>query len=88
PITLDVKGVTLGSALRLMLRELDLKYVIHNEALLITTAQQAATMVEPRVYMVGDLVNQRGPYGLPMRRVVWPLRAIGRGGAGRTGSGF
>lgn len=57
------------------LGNLDLKYVVHDEVLLITTSEKAANMVEPRVYMAGDLLNRRGPFGLPIRRVAWPLRS-------------
>lgn len=80
-ITSDVKGVTLRSALRLILRQLDLKYVVHDEVLLITTSEKAATMVEPRVYMVGDLVQPHA------RRAVWPVPLRGSSAAG-TGAGF
>ena len=37
PITRNLKGITLRSALRLMLKELDLTYVIRDEVLSITT---------------------------------------------------
>ena len=41
PITKNLKGISLRSALKLMLDELQLKYVIHNEVLLITTPEKA-----------------------------------------------
>jgi uncharacterized protein YfaS (alpha-2-macroglobulin family)/TolA-binding protein len=56
PITRDLKGITLRSALQLMLRDLDLTYVIQDEVLLITTPEQAETRLETVVYPVGDLV--------------------------------
>jgi uncharacterized protein YfaS (alpha-2-macroglobulin family)/TolA-binding protein len=56
PITRDLKGITLRSALQLMLRDLDLTYVIQDEVLLITTPEQAETRQETVVYPVGDLV--------------------------------
>lgn len=40
PITKSPKGISLRSALRLMLRELDLTYVIQDEVLLITTEKE------------------------------------------------
>ena len=56
-ITRSVKGISLRSALRLLLDEFDLTYVIHNEVLLITSQAKAATMLERRVYPVADLVS-------------------------------
>ena len=56
PITLHLKGVTLRSALRHLLRQLDLTYTIQDEVLFITTPDVAATLVVPHVYYVADLV--------------------------------
>ena len=56
PITRNLKGVSLRSALRLMLRELDLTYLIDNEVLLITTPEQADARLATKVYPVADLV--------------------------------
>lgn len=50
PITKSLKGVSLRSALRLMLRELDLTYVIVDEVMLITTPEVADAMMETHVY--------------------------------------
>lgn len=50
PITLQVDGITFRSALRLLLRDLNLTYVIENEVLLITTQSVAEDVVETRVY--------------------------------------
>jgi len=47
PITKNLKGISLRSALRLTLRELDLTYVIQDEVLLITTPEQAETLAAP-----------------------------------------
>jgi ferric-dicitrate binding protein FerR (iron transport regulator)/tetratricopeptide (TPR) repeat protein len=41
PITKQLKGISLRSALRLILRDLDLTYVIQDEVLLITTPEEA-----------------------------------------------
>ena len=41
PITKNLKGISLRSALKLMLRELELTYVIQDEVLLITTPEEA-----------------------------------------------
>ncbi len=63
PITKNVKGISLGAALRLVLREHHLTYLIDNEVLLITTIE-TNHMVRTRLYPVADLVapgSQRGP---------------------------
>jgi hypothetical protein len=57
PITLHLKGVPLSSALALMLRDLDLTYVVRDDVLLITTTDVAEEMVELRVYDVSTLLG-------------------------------
>jgi len=57
PITRNVMGITLRSALRLMLRELDLTYVIQDEVLLITTPEEAYTRPVIRVYNVAQFLD-------------------------------
>jgi hypothetical protein len=56
PVTIDLRGITLRSALRLLLRQLDLTYAVKDEVLLITTPEMAATMLESRVHRVTDIV--------------------------------
>jgi hypothetical protein len=56
-ITRHVKGITLRSGLRLMLRDLEMTYVIRDEVLLITTQSNAETIHTIRVYPVGDLLS-------------------------------
>ncbi len=56
PVTVDLSGVTLRSGLRLMLKEMDLTYVIRNEVLQITTPEEAESQLITKVYPVGDLV--------------------------------
>ena len=75
PVTKNLKGVSLKSALRLMLRDLGLTYVIQDEVLLITTQDVAETKVTARVYSVADLV-------IPVRT---PNFAGGFGGMGGMG---
>ena len=62
PITRSVKGVSLRSALRLILEPLQLTYTIKNEVLLITSADKAKEALTTKVYPVGDLV-------IPSRRI-------------------
>ncbi|HWB14424.1 MAG TPA: VWA domain-containing protein, partial [Pirellulales bacterium] len=67
PITRSIKGITLRSALKLLLSELDLTYVIRNEVLMITSKTEAENLLSTRVYPVADLV-------IPV-----PSAAMGRG---------
>jgi hypothetical protein len=57
-ITKSLKGISLASALKLLLDDLKLKYVIHNEVLLITTLEKAASeeYLTTKVYPVADIV--------------------------------
>jgi hypothetical protein len=83
-VTKNLKGVSLKSALRLMLHELGLTYVIQDEVLLITTSEAAESKLSTRVYSVADLVipirtpNFSGGFG----------GMGGMGGFGGQGGGF
>ena len=59
PVTKNLNGISLRSALRLMLDELQLKYVIHNDVLLITSPQKAESdeFMTTKAYPVTDLVE-------------------------------
>ena len=56
PITKNLKGVSLRSALRLILKDLGLTYVIQDEVLLITSPDEANNKLSTKVYPVADLV--------------------------------
>ncbi|MDX1948383.1 MAG: hypothetical protein SFU86_23540, partial [Pirellulaceae bacterium] len=56
PITKNLKGISLRSALRLLLNELELTYVVRDEVLQITTPEDAESQLITKVYPVGDLV--------------------------------
>ena len=56
PVTQKFQGLSLRSALRLMLRELKLTYTIQNDVLLITTPEVEEANLVTRVYDVADLV--------------------------------
>ncbi|MCH8921575.1 MAG: hypothetical protein IIA67_00325 [Planctomycetes bacterium] len=56
PVTRNLKGISLRSALRLMLRDLELTYVIKDEVLLITTPEVAETNLTTRAYPVDSIV--------------------------------
>ncbi len=67
PVTKFLKGISLRSALRLMLIELDLTFVIRDQALLITTIDDAESYLEQKAYPLGDLV------GVNLERVAYPV---------------
>ena len=56
-ITGNYKGVSLRSALRLMLSQYELSYLVRDEVLLITTASAASQQVTTRLYPVADIVT-------------------------------
>lgn len=56
PITRNIHGIPLRELLHLMMSDLDLTYVIHNEVMMITTKAEAEAMLTTRVYPVFDLV--------------------------------
>jgi hypothetical protein len=56
PITKHLEGISLRSALNLMLHDVDLTYVVRHQVLLITTSKAAAELLSTKVYPVADLV--------------------------------
>ncbi len=56
PITFSIKGISLKSALRHMLQEHELNFIIDNEVLSITSDTKAKEHVVTKVYPVADLV--------------------------------
>ena len=80
PVTRNLKGISLRSALRLMLKQLELTYVIQNEVLLITTPDEANTKQVVKVYPVADLV-------LPIQDTGF-VGGFGGLGGQRSGNGF
>lgn len=59
PVTFSADRIKLRSALNLLLRDLDLRWAVSNEVLLITTAKQVDSMLSTRVFDVADLVAVR-----------------------------
>lgn len=57
PITFEAKRISMRSALRLMLRQLELDYIIQNEVALITTEEVARTTMETHLYSVRRLID-------------------------------
>lgn len=54
PVTISLKNVTLRSALRLMLRELDCTYIVKDEVLQITTLEAAEQNLTLEMYQLPD----------------------------------
>jgi hypothetical protein len=59
PITLSLKNVSLRSALRLMLRDLDLTYMVRDEVLQITSPEQAEGYLEVRIYKLPEILADK-----------------------------
>ena len=81
PITRNLKGISLRSALRLMLKDLGLTYVVKDEVLLITTPEEAESKLVTKVYPVGDLV-------IPIQSGMMGGMMGGMGGGMMGGSGY
>jgi hypothetical protein len=84
PVSRKLNGVSLRSALRLLLKELDLTYVVRDEVLLITTPDEAQSQLVTKVYPVADLVLpiQTGAGSNPF------MLGGGLGGQGGFGGGL
>ena len=57
PVTVNLKGVTLRTALQKVFRDLGLTYVIKDEVIQVVTPAQASQIMRTQVYYVGDLVS-------------------------------
>ena len=79
-INLVISGITLRSALKLMLEPHSLTYIVEDEVMKITTADYANQVLQTRVYPVADLVIPIQP--LP------PSIGGGGFGGGQQGGGF
>jgi len=81
PITCAMRGLSLRSALDLILREEDLAWTIASDVLLVTTPEEARTRLITRVYDVSDLLtpvedHAFDPTSLPTTSAAkgWPIR--------------
>lgn len=59
PITFSARGISAQSAMRLMLHNLDLTWIIKDSVVLITTAEEAENQLITKVYPVYDLIAPR-----------------------------
>lgn len=57
PVNVNLRNISLQAALKLILKELELTYVANNEVLLITTQEEADTMLTVCIYPVRDLLD-------------------------------
>lgn len=55
PVSLTLHGISLGSLLNVLLRDLDMQYVVADEVLYITTTYIVCDRLTTRIYMVEDL---------------------------------
>ncbi|MBN2474528.1 MAG: hypothetical protein JXB62_07960 [Pirellulales bacterium] len=61
PITMDLKDVPVEMLLRLILRQLDLTYMLDHGVVVVTTPEEVEQSLEIRVYRVDGLVEASGP---------------------------
>src|SRR5262245_6608596 len=78
PITKTLRGIQLRSVLRLILKDLELTYVVRDEVLQITTPEDAESQLVIRVYDCRDLLAMQAPAGAD--KFVPRARAGQRGG--------
>lgn len=64
PITRDLGGISLRSALQIMLRDLELTWMIQHGTLLITTPEEEEASLLMQIYEVSDLVLQPPARGI------------------------
>jgi hypothetical protein len=60
PVSKNLKGISLGAAISLLVEDLGLTYVIDNDVLLITSPEAAARRMVTRTYAVADLLGDDG----------------------------
>jgi hypothetical protein len=63
PTSITLRGGAARTALRKVLQDHGLTYIIKDEAIQVVTLEQARSTLVTRVYYVGDLVNGTGPFG-------------------------
>ncbi|WP_298867293.1 hypothetical protein [uncultured Gimesia sp.] len=93
PITISLPKISNQSALDLILKPLDLTYVVERDFVLITTKYNAQEMLKTRVYPVGDYCKTPDDY-LALELAIknasvgkWRYPKTNAGGGG-TGGGF
>jgi hypothetical protein len=91
-ITGNLRGVSLGSALQILLNPLGMTYTIENEILMLTTRDAATLRPEVRVYHVAKLLGDEGDAAQLAGTIYQALSPVGVPGApgagGYGGGGF
>jgi len=80
-VTMSLKDITLKSAMKLILSQFNLSYIIKDEILQVTTKDKADTELTTKVYYVGDLV-------VPIQNQNTDLGMLGGMGGGMMGGGM
>jgi hypothetical protein len=100
PITFSIQNVSLRSALNLMLRnagkEEELTYIMDNEGLVITTAEEASSHLEPVVYDIGEITSSLGTNAEEISKIIletvardmWQVSGSGEGTVQPIGSRY
>ena len=78
PMTVSLRGISVRAALALILRNLNLTWVVRDEVILITTPEEAESWMEARVYDVSDLTLPLSSY--PFDGMYIPDARIGADG--------
>ncbi len=63
PVSIDLKNVATRTALRKLLQDHNLTFIMKEETLQVVTIQTARSMLTTRVYPIGDIVQVVGPLG-------------------------
>lgn len=92
PVNCFVKGVRLKSALNLLLKPLQLTYLVADDVLMVTTLVNEDERIITRVYPVGDLCNETpDSFNELVQALTVPYLnsgGLGGGGFGGGGGGF
>ena len=85
PVSFHLAGVSLRSALRLLLRDFELTWIIRDEALVITTPEVAEENQATLFYSIGDLVRIERPVDFLQMQFGGGGDGLGGGGLGGGG---
>lgn len=72
PVTTSLRGISLRSALKLLLSDLGLTYVIRDECLLISTPEDASSQLVICIYDCREILAMRNPVTEDVRELVAP----------------
>ena len=84
PVTKNLRGISLRAGLKLMLRELELTWLIADEVLQITTPEEAKTRTAVRTYNISDLAPHNSVAETLAESIAFILRQHKQVGRGKT----